>query len=322
MFQKRSTAEKAGTNHPSGKDRPNTFTTSFIKILIGFVIVALQTGCLVGASSTPTNDTDLSLTEIVQQVEVLKLELTRVAPTLAEINANNPTPITPGDSVNATDESIPKAPGQNTPEPVVPTAAILTEAPAPTATFTPIPAPVTGEVVYQDNFNMDSGWFVEKTDRYTLQYRGGGYRVYSRTKNNPIWSVRNRQWDDVIIEADVMTTIGPDDSYYGLVCRYQNGKQYYMLVASLGGEFEILRVEGSELVSLAKTSGLASVLRPDQNHLRADCIGDQLILYVNDQKVVETKDSQYTSGGAGLAAGNRSKIGVDVIFDNFVVKVP
>ena len=58
------------------------------------------------------------------------------------------------------------------------------------------------------------------------------------------------------------------------------------------------------------------------NRLRADCIGQTLTLYVNDQQVFQTSDSQFSSGDVGLIAGTFDVAGTDIHFDNFVVRKP
>ena len=60
-----------------------------------------------------------------------------------------------------------------------------------------------------------------------------------------------------------------------------------------------------------------------QNHIRADCIGDTLTLYVNGQQVSTVQDAAFTSGGdVGIFAGTYDTPGADIHFDNFVVTAP
>jgi hypothetical protein len=55
------------------------------------------------------------------------------------------------------------------------------------------------------------------------------------------------------------------------------------------------------------------------NHIRADCIGDKLTLYVNGRKVAEAKNVETTSGGVGVAVMNMGdqSSSIKVFFDNF-----
>ena len=58
------------------------------------------------------------------------------------------------------------------------------------------------------------------------------------------------------------------------------------------------------------------------NHIRADCIGNELTLYVNGQQVATATDSEFTGGDIGVIAGTFSTPGTDIHFDNFVVTRP
>jgi hypothetical protein len=58
------------------------------------------------------------------------------------------------------------------------------------------------------------------------------------------------------------------------------------------------------------------------NQLRADCVGNRLSLYVNQQKFAEVEDSDFTIGDVGLMTGAYQTPGVEVHFDNFYVIKP
>jgi hypothetical protein len=58
------------------------------------------------------------------------------------------------------------------------------------------------------------------------------------------------------------------------------------------------------------------------NHIRFDCNGDVLTLYVNGQQVDQQTDGEYTSGNVGLIAGTYDTPGTDILFDNFSVYQP
>jgi len=58
------------------------------------------------------------------------------------------------------------------------------------------------------------------------------------------------------------------------------------------------------------------------NHLRADCIGSKLSLYVNGEFLAQSEDSEFTSGDVGVMAGTLESPGTDIRFDNFVVSKP
>jgi hypothetical protein len=58
------------------------------------------------------------------------------------------------------------------------------------------------------------------------------------------------------------------------------------------------------------------------NHLRADCIGNTLTFYINNNQVASVQDADFASGDVGLLAGAFFQPGVDVLFDHFTVVQP
>jgi hypothetical protein len=59
-----------------------------------------------------------------------------------------------------------------------------------------------------------------------------------------------------------------------------------------------------------------------RNHVRGDCIGNTLTLYVNGVKLAEVQDSSLGIGDVGILAGSFDQPGVDILFNNFIVKKP
>lgn len=188
--------------------------------------------------------------------------------------------------------------------------------PAPTMVVSP------GEVLLLDDFSSKRGWFSEKSSRYELVFTQGGYRILAVTKNNPVWSVRSFEQNDVRLEVDAVQLAGPTDGYYGLVCHHQNNENYYLLVVSLDGNFGIGKVKDNELRFLNFTNEYNELLSSQGNRLRADCVGDTLKLYVDGAHVLEARDDEFVSGGIGMVVGNRSTSGTDVLFDNFIALKP
>ena len=58
------------------------------------------------------------------------------------------------------------------------------------------------------------------------------------------------------------------------------------------------------------------------NDILAICQGDQLMLFVNEVKLMQVSDTTFSYGDVGLIAGNRGQPGVDVRFDYFIVIKP
>ena len=58
------------------------------------------------------------------------------------------------------------------------------------------------------------------------------------------------------------------------------------------------------------------------NHIRADCIGSTLTLYVNGTRVASASDGTFTGGDIGLVARTYDVAGTDILFDNLFVYKP
>jgi hypothetical protein len=58
------------------------------------------------------------------------------------------------------------------------------------------------------------------------------------------------------------------------------------------------------------------------NHIQAECKGSRLALVVNGILIAEATDSTFSEGDIGLIVGSFDIPGVDIWFDNLMVKVP
>jgi hypothetical protein len=198
------------------------------------------------------------------------------------------------------------------------------------STSSAIPAPQgqvvsSGNVLFQDDFaTRATGWDRLMTTEGTIDYDGGGYRLLVNSLNTNFWSTPHKNFADVRLEVDAGKLGGPDENRIGLLCRY-TGSDYYFFIVSSDGFYGIGLYSGGQALLLGQNemqsnseinTGLAV------NHLRADCTGDILTLYVNGFQVASAQDGTLKSGDVGLLAGTFSQPGVDIIFDNFVVLKP
>lgn len=138
-------------------------------------------------------------------------------------------------------------------------------------------------------------------------------------------SIPKGSFGDVRIEATANKLTGPDDNDYGIICRYQNEKNYYSFIISSDGYFGIIKVkEGTYQILNSANLEYNSLIHTgyELNHLRVDCIGSVLIFYVNETKLVEVTDPDFSGGKVGLLAGSFRTPGVAILFDNFLVLKP
>jgi pectate lyase len=201
-----------------------------------------------------------------------------------------------------------------------------------TSVNTPTTQPPAGggsnslQILFQDDFsNVNSGWDRTSNDSYSTDYANGGYRInvvpssYSAFAN-PYQSFQN----DVRVEVDVTKNGGPDDNAFGMICRYQDVDNYYFFYISSDGYVGIgIDNAGSKTIISSSDGNMTSdssiIQGAATNHLRADCIGNTLTLFVNGTQIATATDSTFTGGDVGLIARTFSVGGTDIMFDNIFV---
>ena len=187
-----------------------------------------------------------------------------------------------------------------------------------------IPLAQPGDILFQDEFeNNSTGWDRVINENGIMDYDQGGYRILVQQPTMNFWSTPEKNFRDVRVEADVIRLNGPDENRAGLICRYQDG-DYYFFIISNDGFYAIGKFIGGITILLGQSEMQSSefILTNSINHLRADCIGNTLTLFVNFNQIASSQDTDFPSGDVGLLAGSFSESGVDVSFDHFVVMQP
>jgi pectate lyase len=207
--------------------------------------------------------------------------------------------------------------------------------PQPTTGGGIVPQPTQGgsnsalQVLFQDDFsNVNSGWDRSHNEYGSTDYENGGYRINVIQVNafffaNPYKTFQN----DVHIEVDATKIAGPDDNAFGVQCRYQDVDNYYFFYISSDGYTGIgIDNAGTKTIISSSDGNLASdsniIQGAATNHIRADCIGTSLTLYVNGTQIAQATDSTFTGGDVGLIAKTFTVAGTDILFKNFVVLKP
>ena len=184
----------------------------------------------------------------------------------------------------------------------------------------------SAEVLFADDFSdPSSGWDRIQADEGVTDYANGRYRIFVNQPQHDYWANPGRSFGDVRVEVDATKAGGPDDNDFGLICRYQDTGNFYAFLISSDGYFAIMKVsqgnsemlgtDGMELAEAVRKGGTT-------NHIRGDCVGNQLTLHVNGQRVHSVNDSTFSSGDVGLLAGTYGESGTDIHFDNFFVYKP
>lgn len=184
----------------------------------------------------------------------------------------------------------------------------------------------SSSVLFQDDFSdTSSGWDQVNVNEGITDYANGVYRIFVNTSNTDIWANPGLNFTDTRIEVDATKVAGDDNNDYGIICRYQDGQNFYFFVISSDGYYGIGKVSAGkqQLIGVDNMPPTDAVTQGNQtNHLRGDCVGSKLSIYVNGEKLAEYDDSEFTSGDVGLLAGSFDNPGTDIHFDNFTVMKP
>ena len=179
-------------------------------------------------------------------------------------------------------------------------------------------------LVYWDDFSdPNSGWDRASDEAGTTDYTEGGYHIQINQPNMLLWANPGLVYEDSIVEVDAALVSGSEDNNFGLICRYQNAENFYAFVIGSDGDFAIRkRYQGSvlEIISGEDFGYSSEILSGDNtNHLVAECIGENLSLYVNDTLLVQVEDADLKRGDVGVIVGSFSNVPIEVLFSEFEV---
>ena len=185
----------------------------------------------------------------------------------------------------------------------------------------------TTVVLFSDDFsNPSKNWDQISDSSGSTEYYNDAYRIIVNASNYSAWAnPGNESFVDTRIEVDAFKNSGPDDNEFGIICRYMDTTRFYYAVVSSDGYYGIMKMSSSGSQPIGKDSMLESE-RISQgaasNHIRFDCVGSTLSLYVNGFPLDRQNDSEYITGNVGLLAGTFATTGTDILFDNFFVYKP
>ncbi len=181
-------------------------------------------------------------------------------------------------------------------------------------------------MLFFDDFSeTKSGW-----DRFVgeigfTDYKNKTYQIKVNEANTDLFANPYKLYDDVIIEVAAARIDGPTNNNFGVICRFQDEKNFYAAQISSDGYAGIFRMKDGVYKLLGQDTMIpvtAILGGTAANVIHFECIGRSLTLAVNGAPVDTREDKSFENGDVGLIAGTFEEAGVLVAFDDFQVMQP
>ncbi|HOJ00116.1 MAG TPA: hypothetical protein PLL88_00740 [Anaerolineaceae bacterium] len=178
----------------------------------------------------------------------------------------------------------------------------------------------TGIIFFDDFSSNTSGWDRVETDLGGTDYVSGGYHIVINEKNTDYFSTLYRTYTDIGLQADAQWVEGPYDNNFGLICRFQDEKNFYAGMISSDGYYGIFKIENGDYTVLGHETMLQSEtigITDSRKQIAFRCYQDFLFLYVNGILLDVQQDKTFNAGDVGMIAGSFEDAGVHILFDDF-----
>lgn len=189
--------------------------------------------------------------------------------------------------------------------------------------FDKLPRLAPGEVIFQDDFSDQSTGWEKINSPYELKgYSADGYLVSVKTPDSRSWSIADLLLRDTEIQVQTQNISGPEDTNFGIICRYRNKDNFYSFLISSTGHFGIMKVEngvetllGSNHFTYSEQINTGSAI----NQITAICDGNELSLSANGRMLQAVEDTSFPTGKAGIMVETRAEGDAAIIFSDFSV---
>lgn len=193
----------------------------------------------------------------------------------------------------------------------------------------PTPTLQSGRQLFKDDFSSQkNGWSREDSKIARKQYLNGAYRILVKKPEYGIIGYPSILYEELAglrdagVEVEAGKLAGDDDNQFGVMCRYADDNNYYVIHISSNGQYGFeKRLNGKW--TLLKDGPTDAVKPTSMNSISVSCVGGRnrqpvkLSLWLNGHLLSEVTDSKdaISTGEVGLYAFSSSKP-TDIIFDN------
>lgn len=189
--------------------------------------------------------------------------------------------------------------------------------------------PDTSDILFQDQFRPAqlTNWLLEGdaigrslllNEQLVIQIDAPNTMQYA-TLIEPTFS-------DFVLEVDAQLLSGPEESSYGVLFRQDEDGRFYRFQITGTGFYVLERRSGDgSWARLTDDWPQSSAIYQGTNiinRLRVEAIGPSIAIYANGELLHQANDEALTAGMIALDAGTFGLGGVQVGFDNVVVREP
>lgn len=183
----------------------------------------------------------------------------------------------------------------------------------------------SGSLIGEDDFSQDTNtWDVGGSEYGSVSIQNGELLFSVNTENYFFWSGYQSTQDlsNTIfsVDAHVQQATGVGD--FGFLCRIQDENNFYAMEVSEDGYFAIWKFENGKSDYLYEWEYSNEIPIGQPMSLVGACVGNKLVLGVNDKVLVEITDNTFKNGNIGLLTGTFEIPDITVAFDNYYVYKP
>ncbi len=156
-----------------------------------------------------------------------------------------------------------------------------------------------------------------------ITYENGALWIMDYTDDNWTTTTLEEEFSDFMLEVETELVEGNADNWFHIFTRGQD-QGYYVFSISADGLYQILKCENGELQYLVEPTQSEYIVqgRDATNTVRIESIGDEMTLFVNDQRLETIHDSSFSTGLIALGAESFSGSFTTAAFDNLVIAEP
>ena len=182
------------------------------------------------------------------------------------------------------------------------------------------------EVLFSDDFGDGAGgWDTYSAEHGSVFYKDGWLHLVN---NNPsefatgTWA--RRHFTDFVLEVETKLVAGTQSSWHIVLCRYQDGSNYYRFAVDAEGHYFVFKLVNGTVIALSSVTYSSHINQGASaiNLVRIECIGSNLRLSVNGHSLWHGTDTTFAGGDIVLVAFAYAGTFAEIAFDNLVVSQP